>query len=66
MSERPTDVRMVDEITGESTVCELADLGEDEDGCHVWGVLTPLRMGRDCLTCAVLPPHTALEILSPV
>jgi len=46
---------------------ELHYTGRDADGCHTWAVAGALLKPGDRITCAVLPPRTAItaEIRHP-
>jgi hypothetical protein len=65
--DRPVDVEIVNQLTGERLPCELAYDRLDAEGIHRWVVATPLYPDVEKVTIAVLPPRTRVgfEVLLP-
>lgn len=50
---------------GREVPLEMAYIGQDPCGCHLWDATIPLRIqqaGPFKITCEVLPPETALGV----
>jgi hypothetical protein len=59
---RPENIR-IQRSDGTVIPCELADLGVDEEGIHMWDVLTPVDIGAgDRVLVGKWPASTGLSL----
>jgi hypothetical protein len=59
--DRPVDVCIVNQVTGQKLPCELRYVGINSEGCHEWQIDTTFDPRTERVTIGVLPPRTTLS-----